>query len=72
MGNEICIVIKTIYKLKDIKMTLWDLLFTNQKSAPPEFGLWYFSYQLPCWWLATFLSNMRSQKATSAFGTGHN
>ena len=22
-------------------MTLWDLLFTNQKSAPPEFGLWY-------------------------------
>ena len=23
-------------------MTLWDLLFTNQKSAPPEFGLWYF------------------------------
>ena len=23
-------------------MTLWDLLFTNQKSAPPGFGLWYF------------------------------
>ena len=23
-------------------MTLWDLLFTNQKSAQPEFGLWYF------------------------------
>ena len=52
-------------------MTLWDLLFTNQKSAPPEFGLWYFSYQFPCWWLATFLSNMRSQKATNAFGIGH-
>ena len=23
-------------------MTFWDLLITNQKSAPPEFGLWYF------------------------------
>ena len=22
-------------------MTFWDLLITNQKSAPPEFGLWY-------------------------------
>jgi len=42
-------------------MTLWDLLFTNQKSAPPEFGLWYF-----------FLSNMHSLKATNAFGIGHN
>ena len=51
-------------------MTLWDLLFTNQKSAPPEFGLWYVF--MPVSSLATFQSNMPSRKVTNAFGIGRN
>ena len=53
-------------------MTLWDLLFTNQKSAPPEFGLWYFFLPASLLVVGYFSIKYAQSKATSAFGTGHN
>ena len=72
MGNEICIVIKTIYKLKDVKwhFGIYCLRTKNQPRLSLDSGI--FPTMFPCWWLATFLLNMRSRKATNAFGTGHN
>ncbi len=53
-------------------MTLWDLLFTNQNQPRPSLGSGISFCQLLCWWLLIFPSDMRSLKATNAFGTGHN
>lgn len=53
-------------------MTFWDLLITNQKSAPPEFGLWYVFLPASLLVVGYFSINMHSLKATNAFGIGHN
>ena len=48
-------------------MTFWDLLITNQKSAPPEFGLWYFILPASLLVVGYFSIKYAQSKATNAF-----
>ena len=51
-------------------MTLWDLFFTSQPTAPPQLGVWYFL--LPTSLVVVGLLSIRfaSSKATKPFGIG--